>query len=242
MMMSRRSTASRRFAALAALAALAAAPCAAMSAVGRRQFVQRVAAGAAGCAGAALPCAAAPGAPSIVGEWAIAVDVADKFKANGQGTIKFQRDGEVALERSGGAKVPGGSDFTIEAKGKSRTVKWLLEYEENTLKFVGTVDDDKATGLMAGDVYELLEAGPEVRVGTFEAKQVGSVEGKGQTYFKYDTEKLKPGLDLDGRPRWQVEKEVARDEIRKKNEALKEKYGCTDQASCVAALKADTGK
>ena len=60
--------------------------------------------------------------------------------------------------------------------------------------------------------------------------------------------KLKPGLELNGRPRWQVEKELAKKAAsdtaasnREKNEALMAKYGCTDQASCVEALKKDRG-
>ena len=49
------------------------------------------------------------------------------------------------------------------------------------------------------------------------------------------------GADFGGKPRWQFEKERAKEEAaaaREKNEALMKKYGCTDRESCQAALKA----
>ena len=206
--------------------------------------------GAVGAAALPLAASAAPGAPAIVGTWAVDVAVAEKFQASGGGTLTFQRDGEVVLKRGDGSVVPGGSDFTIEVKGKERTVRWLLEYASgNTLKFVGRINDEAAPGVMAGDVLELLESNAEVRVGSFDAKQSGAVEGTQQKYFaKPEEGKLKPGLELNGRPRWQVEKELAKKAAsdtaasnREKNEALMAKYGCADQASCVEALKKDRG-
>ena len=154
------------------------------------------------------------------------------------------------MKVSGGDVVPGGSDFTIDSKGKTRTVKWLLDYPEFQMKYVGTIDDETAPGRMTGDVIELVGEADEVRVGSFVAEQLNAIEGKGTQYFaKPEEGKLKKGLDLEGRPRWAVEKELrakeaaaASSEARAKNAALMEKYGCTDQASCVEALKRDQAR
>lgn len=226
------------------LAALLATSCAGLE-LGRRPLLGRLCG--AGAAALCVPVAPAYAkASAIVGTWAATQEASARFALPASGDLRFQRDGEVELAAGEGAVVPGGSDFTIEAKGGGRTVTFVLDYAENQLKYVGRVDD-AAVGVMRGDILELVKGGEEVRIGSFAARQTASEDVKAVKYYAKPAEGvLKPGLDLGGRPRWQVEKELAArkatddsDAARANNRALMEKYGCADQASCVEALRAD---
>ncbi|KAJ1445146.1 hypothetical protein M885DRAFT_626471 [Pelagophyceae sp. CCMP2097] len=190
--------------------------------------------------------APAPVATAIAGVWTLQQDV--RFEGvPKRAEVAFLKSGDVSV-KSEGAVAMSSEDFIIEPKRGSRMVKWQTDYDAATLVYEGVVED-AVPGEMTGTIFELSDkGGAGTKAGTFLLKQVNSVEPKASVLFAKPTN-LKPGDDLGGKERWVFEKEKAQAAakaetaaVREKNEALMQRLGCSDQASCVEKLKAEAAR
>jgi hypothetical protein len=181
-------------------------------AVDRRQFMAGSSSGSAAAAAAALllatqPALADPAAPGgVLGTWSL-IGTIDDLK--GGASLSFLRSGdaEITIE---GVTYPSVRDWRADTAGrylndKGKLTSFSVELPSEVYFFNGLIEDS-TSDFMKGTIT--LE-GSGQPVGKFEAvlsEAAGSVK-KRAAFQKFVPPEGTPVLELNGRARWQVEKE-----------------------------------
>jgi hypothetical protein len=159
------------------------------------------------------PKASSAAAPAgVLGSW----DLRQNLQQTGvtglaSATLTFDRSGEATV-RSGDAVFFSVSDWKVSPmqrylRDTGSKVSFTIEFASETLAYTGLLEDSAAT-VMTGTVAADGADPKMAAAGTFTATLVAAADfaKKRSAFAKYDNPNA-PVLELNGRPRWQVERE-----------------------------------
>ena len=166
---------------------------------------------------------AAPG--SVVGTWTIEQFGVSAFPV---GELTFEKSGESSLfvksgegDEEAGATFLGATSWKVNPARRfpndpGKLVRFNIEYKNEVLAYSGTIEAD-SPDIIFGTVEVEDEGGeltpdkknPARSIGNFKCKLIKAADFvKKKGAFQYDLPENAPTLELNGRARWVVEKEI----------------------------------
>ena len=167
---------------------------------------------------------ASPG--NVVGTWAIEQSGVGEFPPVGE--LTFEKSGESSLvvksgegDEEAGATFLGATSWKVNPARRfpndpGKLVRFNIEYKNEVLAYSGTIEAD-SPDVIFGTV-EVEDEGGELTpdkkntaksIGNFKCKLISAADFvKKKGAFQYDLPENAPTLELNGRARWVVEKEI----------------------------------